>query len=292
MITPDPRSSIPAKTQHHNRLIPPLRSPLMPYIPESRPGSTSGWYEASLLSDIQREDRSGAQDPLTQDESVVTSHARGSRERVRNISKIRREERSRPQSLRDHRINSVVSLDLSAHPLPPASRNDAAEEPIDSKTHIEDSLAQGAEVSVEVPGEQKAVADGSACGPIIDLPSTAPLVLKAGKNAPLNRLQIVEIFNPAAAPPIGTQDPENRIAGQMSFKLKPLERVAETFFLLLPVLTAGYLLASCCVPTTWWRERLSIASITFSWKEEATEVPPSLLIGAFGWCIHEATQGT
>jgi hypothetical protein len=78
-----------------------------------------------------------------------------------------------------------------------------------------------------------------------------------------------------------------------SYKLNALQRAAETFFLLLPVLGTVYLLGSCCVPNTWWRQRLSIVRITLDVGEEgATENSPSLLIGAFGWCVQEATQET
>lgn len=244
------------------------------------------------MSDIQKENQSESQNPSLEATFVAASQALGSRERVKSISRSRREQRCRAESVRDYGVDSVVSSHFVAPSLPPASRNVVAKGPIDSKSYNEGLLAQGFKISVEVPGARREGADGPASEPFIGLPPTTPLVLKAPKNAPLDRLQIEDAFKPDAVSPTENQDPENGLAGQRSYKLKPLERVAETFFLLLPVLAAVYLLASCCVPTTWWRERLSIARVTLNVKEAATEVPPSLLIGAFGWCIHEVARGT
>jgi hypothetical protein len=222
-----------------------------------------------------------------------------SRERVRSIASKRRQRQLQAENTGGTGTESVVSSLSIVPPLPDTS---GEAERAAEKTSAGQS---GPDVTVAFPQENKALHDagddtqtGFSDHPIspltVNMTPTTPLNLKPRKKAPLTRLEIEKVFSPD---PVTDEPDAEKGLGDAdqgpSYKLHPLQRAAETFFLLLPVLGTVYLLGSCCVPNTWWRQRLSIVRITLGVGEDgATENNPSLLIGAFGWCVQEATQET
>lgn len=231
--------------------------------------------------------------------TVLSPIAMSSRERVRSIARKRRQRQLEGENTGSKETERVVSSQSIVPP--PLYTSGQAEHT------LEKSFAghPGPEVNLAFPQEGKALksaGDESQTGfpghPVssltVNMTPTSPLNLKPRKKAPLTRLEIEKVFSPD--PVTDEPDAEKGLGDTdqgRSYKLNPLQRAAETFFLLLPVLGSVYLLGSCCVPNTWWRQRLSIVRITLGIGEDGkSENNPSLLVGAFGWCVQEATQET
>lgn len=274
------------------------KTPTTPHIPQSRPGSHAGWYEASVLSNMHDEGQSLAQDRSLEQEDVASPKAISSRDRVTSISKKKRDPEWTAELPGCNEAKNTVSPQFKTPAVPQTL---GAEYELGKKSTDLDS-----DLTIVFPQEAKIPNGGNnstqtgfdypPSSPLtVTMTPTTPLNLKTRKSAPLTRLQMEEIFAPDQFFATEKGDAEQGLGmdQERSYKLKPLQRAAEMFFLLVPVLAAVYLLGSCCVPTTWWRERLSIVRITLTGvNEDVTEDPPSLLIGAFGWCIHEAKEGT
>jgi hypothetical protein len=114
---------------------------------------------------------------------------------------------------------------------------------------------------------------------------------KSRKSNRLTRLIVEKIIlkvdeSPVSSNP-GALEEGKQVPKARSFKLKPVQIALETFFLLLPMLGALYMLASCCLPNVWWRERLSIVRISMAAGNKGGE-SSALLLGLWGWCV---TQG-
>lgn len=284
-----------------------LKSPTNPHVPQSRPGSYAGWYDnASVFSQINLEETQSLAYIRSPDaeavEHITSPVAISSRERVRSIRKERRtvqQEGTRTQSKGAY-SRSIVSHESAIASSQALGGSEQTEQPPAErreKERLTILLPENYKNPVQLRKEEPGSTIRQRPSPHTALPDTqvTPMTadkVKARKSARLTRLIVEKIILKVDESPVTSsggdlEEGQQGLPKVRSYKLKPVQIALETFFLLLPMLGALYMLASCCLPNTWWRQRLSIVRISMAAGKKGDD-PAALLLGLWGWCI---TQG-
>lgn len=277
------------------------KSPTTPYIPPSRPGSYAGWYDESVLSAVNLEDtQSLAYNRSPDVETLVAPLALSSRERVRSIVR-KRATIQQKETATNPQYNTARSTIFQESTASAQTR----EQGFERRQHRQLDGRDREHLTVLMPDDfqsEKPAKEEKATTHHISTPQTArtetqptpttAVDRKSRKSARLTRLIVEKILKPEESPVTESdadlEQGDSDMAKVKSYQLKPVQRATETFFLILPMLGALYMLASCCVPSNWWRQRLSIVRITLP-AERKAEDSTALLIGLWGWCIQEST---
>jgi hypothetical protein len=285
------------------------KSPATPHVPQSRPGSYAGWYDnASVFSQINLEETQSLAYNRSPDvegmEHITSPMAMSSRERVRSIrmkrgtvqqegttTHFKGAERARSRSYVSHESAIASSQALGGSEQTGQRPTERRE-----KERLTILMPEECKNPIRIRKEEPGSTIRQRPSPRSALPEAQPTPttdkIKSRKSARLTRLIVEKIILKVDESPVSSNGGDLEEGQQAppkvrSYKLKPVQIALETFFLLLPMLGALYMLASCCLPNTWWRQRLSIVRINLAAVQKGDE-PAALLLGLWGWCI---TQG-
>lgn len=279
-------------------MAPDTKSPTTPHIPQSRPGSHAGWYDADVFSvmDLETESPAYNRSPFLDDiENITSPVAMSSRERVRSIRLKRatmRQEGSTEPLNRPTSSNVSEGSAIASSQALGASEQAEHTQPERKKERLTMLMPENYNGPVQIRKGEPGSTIRQRPPPHTALSPSSPTAdkVKSRKSARLTRLIVEKIILKFDETPVssntGDLEEGQQIPKVRTYKLKPVQIALETFFLLLPMLGALYMLASCCLPNVWWRQRLSIVHISMAAKQTEND-SSSLLLGLWGWCVTE-----
>lgn len=276
-------------------------TPSIPHTPayrQSHHDSYVGWYESSLLSGLSP-DTTGAPQPLSVADrlhphseevlEVPTPVAFGPRERVKSLRRIKKELHSRKTIYAASEFQGKRAMTTAFCEHRSIQGNTDVQEVVKPRLSLRmpDDSSSHANARAIPTSQSRRQSAPSAYLQRASPPMTA-ISAKPRKSARFTRLIVEKLL--LEPEEVHSYTEPNLEAGQAEAvttkrplnEMGPLMRSLETFFLLLPMLGSMYMLGSSCMPSLWWRERLSIVRVS---PAHGDGQGSELLLSLWGWCV-------